>query len=399
VAQWPAEKLVFAVASGLGVGYAVCFAGLCASHALFFDGAGHPMLMDFTQFWAAGSLALHGNGIGAYDPRFLHAAESAAVGHPLPHFIEWFYPPSFLFVAMALAYFPALTAFILWTTGTLVVQASIVAGIAKRGAAAFVATAPPWVMLGTLTGQDGLFSAAIIGGVLLTLERRPVLSGILLGLLSYKPQLGVLFPVALAFGGYWRAFFWACVSTAGLLALSGATFGFATWAAFLHGLSGAAQMHLATNDAAMWPKIQSAYGLARWLGGSYGLAMTLQMLLSAACLIFIARLWRSQAAYALKAAALVAAVPLVTPYEFAYDLPVLSVAIAFLYRDGPFDRTDWFGLAVALVSVGIFVMHAYPAGLLASGAVGALVCRRLWREKMCRNAANRTTAVAIHAPA
>jgi hypothetical protein len=84
-------------------------------------------------------------------------------------------------------------------------------------------------------GQNQFLTASLVGGVFLTLERRPALSGILLGLLSYKPQLGVLFPVALAFGGYWRVFGWACASTMFWTILSGAIFGFGTSAGFFMG--------------------------------------------------------------------------------------------------------------------------------------------------------------------
>jgi len=38
------------------------------------------------------------------------------------------------------------------------------------------------------------------------LERRPVAAGLLFGLLCYKPHFGLLVPVALASGGYWRSF-------------------------------------------------------------------------------------------------------------------------------------------------------------------------------------------------
>ena len=45
----------------------------------------------------------------------------------------------------------------------------------------------------------------LFGGGLSLLERRPLLAGGLLGLMIYKPQLGLLIPVALLAGRHWRA--------------------------------------------------------------------------------------------------------------------------------------------------------------------------------------------------
>ncbi|HEX4079669.1 MAG TPA: glycosyltransferase family 87 protein [Rhizomicrobium sp.] len=386
----PAEKIVFVVAAGIGVGYAISYALMYAMHVLMFDPAGHPVLTDFLEFWSAGHLALHGNALAAYDPRLIHAAEAVTVGHPIKSDIGWFYPPTFFFVAALLACVPSTMAFILWTNLTLLFQGAIAAAITKRWAALFVATAPPWVMLCTLEGQDGLLNAGLIGAVLLTLERQPVLSGILLGLLSYKPQFGLLFPIALVFGGYWRSFAWAAATVAVLAVISGLALGFVTWPAFFHALARATETHLTTNALGFWPGILSLYGLARCLGLSYHVAMLLQTMLSVVCAAAVALLWRSPASYDLKAAALAVAIPLVTPYIWVYDLPVLTIALSYLYRNARFDAAEWCGVAVALISVAAFPLHVLsvfpgenlPSGLLAGGAVGALVCRRLWREKL-----------------
>ena len=43
-------------------------------------------------------------------------------------------------------------------------------------------------------GQNGFLTAALIGGTLGLMERRTALAGVCLGLLTYKPQFGLLFP-------------------------------------------------------------------------------------------------------------------------------------------------------------------------------------------------------------
>ena len=54
-------------------------------------------------------------------------------------------------------------------------------------------------------GQTGFLTAALLTGGVLCLERREALAGILFGLLAYKPQFGLLIPLVLVAGGYWRA--------------------------------------------------------------------------------------------------------------------------------------------------------------------------------------------------
>ncbi len=95
-----------------------------------------------------------------------------------------------------------------------------------------------------------------------------------------------------------------------------------------------------------------------------------------ACATAVIRLWRSGAAYELKAAGLAAATLLATPYLFVYDLPILAVAMAFLYRHRAFDRIEIATFGVALLSVAAFAFVPAPTGLLATLAVAAVILRR-----------------------
>jgi alpha-1,2-mannosyltransferase len=50
-------------------------------------------------------------------------------------------------------------------------------------------------------GQTGFISAALLTAGLQLASTRPIAAGALLGLLSYKPRLGALVPIALAAAG------------------------------------------------------------------------------------------------------------------------------------------------------------------------------------------------------
>ena len=75
---------------------------------------------------------------------------------------------------------------------------------AGRGDILLLALAFPAVLVNLGHGQNGFLTAALLGGALVVLDRRPIVAGILFGLLVYKPQFGLMIPLALVAGGHWR---------------------------------------------------------------------------------------------------------------------------------------------------------------------------------------------------
>jgi hypothetical protein len=372
-------KLVFTVAAGVMLGYVGALAGIFFSHIWILDTHGRPVVEDFVAFWTAGHQALRGTAAAAYDLHLEHAAEVATIGHSFPGTLGWSYPPIFFFVAALLAVLPYTSAFLLWCTTTLAAYASVVAVIVRRPVAFLVACAAPWVLTALMPGQNGFLTAALVGAALLTVERRPALAGILLGLLSYKPQFGILFPLALAAGGYWRAFGWALASTVAMNLLAGAVFGFDTFGAFLHALSGVTRSHL-MHGGVGWQKLQSIYGLLSSAGAPSGTAWIGQMVFGGVVASAVVACWRSRAPFDLKAALLASAIPLVSPYVLFYDLPVLAVACAFLFRHRSFDRTEIGLLALSAPFPFAFLWIAFPAGFFSVFAVGAIAARRVLEQ-------------------
>jgi len=374
-----AARRLGAIALGVVIGYLVALVGMFVRHLWIADAQARPMLTDFTAVWSAGRLALHGAALSAYDSGAQHAAEVAAIGHDFQGFYGWPYPPSFLFVAAGLASLPYAFAFALWVGAGLGLHGASIAAVTRRPAGAVVAFASPWALASVMVGQNGFLTAALIGFALLAMDRRPALSGLLLGLLTYKPQFGLLIPLALMAGGRWRVIAWAAVSTLGLMGLSAAVFGPQTFTAFLNGLPQTTQA-LVEGGGVGWSKLQSVYGLARCLGGSNAVGWAAQGAVTLACALAVVLLWRGRSPFALKAAGLAVAAVLATPYVFAYDLVALAVPMAFLWRHRPFDRLDYLLLAGAALAVIPFLFAPAPSGLVASLLVAAAVGRRVLAE-------------------
>jgi arabinofuranan 3-O-arabinosyltransferase len=379
---------------GLGVclGYLVALAGLFVRHQWMIDAAGHPMPSDFLEIWSAGRLALQGAALSAYDGRLQHAAEAAAVSHDFKGFYNWSYPPSFLFPAAAIAALPYALAFAAWIAGGLALHGFSIAAITRRPAAMAVAFASPWALACALVGQNGFITAGLIGLTLATMEKRPVLSGLLLGLLTYKPQFGLLFPLVLLLSGRWKVFAFAAISALGLLVLSVAVFGVGVLPAFLHELPESSRS-LITNGDAGWGKLQSVYGLARCLGASDLAGWIAQGLMITACVVSVGMVWRGGAPFTLKAASLAVATALVTPYVFAYDLVVLAVPVAFVWRQHAFDRLELLGLVLVALAAVPFAFTSVPSGLFASLIVAAIVARRLGAARQMSSSLARTGSV------
>ena len=363
------------VAFAFAAAYLTFLAAMFVSHYWLRDADGHIIANDFIAVWAAGKMALMGHAPSAYDWQLHRTVENGIVGHGFPGYYGWHYPPLFLLAAASLASLPYLTAFVAWVAATFALYGAVIARIAGSRTGWLWALAFPASLLDAWVGQNGFFTAALFGAILLAMGERPLLAGVCLGLLTYKPQFGVLFPFVLIAAGEWRVIAAATLTAIALAFASWLAFGSETWIAFFHSIPVSTHMLLATGHAG-WNKLQSVYGVVRWLGGGNQVAWGFQILAAVLATAGVIMLWRGSASRALKSAALVVAALLATPYLYIYDFPVLAVAIAFLARDGAFGRYELVLIAAAALAIAGFVVLDAPTGLAATCFVGAMVSRR-----------------------
>jgi energy-converting hydrogenase Eha subunit C len=401
------------------------------------DLQGRPLGTDFSNVYAAGTYVNDGQAAAAFDPPRQFAREQAIFGAGT-QFYGWHYPPYFLFVAAPLALMPYGLALALWQAVTLglyllAIRAIVTSsfrgpptgparsgrpddklrgspesiipapeGLAPSGdplksglwipdsrfaasgmtAWLLLALAFPAVLINVGHGQNGFLTAALLGGALVVLDRRPLLAGMMLGLLVYKPQYGLMIPLVLAASGRWRVFAAAAATVAVLTIATTLTFGVSVWQAFLDSTEFTRTVVLEQGNTG-WYKIQSVFAWARMWGAPIPFAYAVQGAAAVAVGAVLAWLWRSAASYSLKAAALCLATILATPYSFDYDMMVLAPAIAFLAADGvargfgAFEKTALAALwLVPMVARSFAQLSMIPLGVPAMIAVFFLIVRR-----------------------
>lgn len=366
--------------------WAVAFVALVVTATGYLDVLGRPLGTDFANTWSSGLQALAGEHLAVYDFAAQRDAQHAAFATPENSTFDWhypwLYPPTFLLIATALAVLPYGWALFAWLALTLPMYLFAIRAIVDHKLASLVALAFPAVALNIGHGQNAFFSAGLMGAGLLWLDRRPVLSGIAFGLLSYKPQFGLLIPLVLIATGRWKVFVSAAVTVVMMISASVLAFGVDMWPAFLDHTSFTRGVVL-ESGAMAWEQKQSLFAALRAVGGGVSLAYALQAALGVGVAALTVWLWRLRVDYALKAAGLVVGALLATPYMVDYDFVILGLALAWLASLGQRQGfLSWEKNALAFAWTAPFVARVFaqlthvPLGLIAMCVVFAVIVRR-----------------------
>ncbi len=294
-----------------------------------------PPATDMLPFWSASSLALHGHGIDAYNLKALAAVEfavSPSIAATGGSILPWLYPPTALLAVWPLALIPYPAAVVLFVLGSCALFSVTVRAIVRRPQAGWLALAFPGTALVVVMGQNALLTAALAGLGLVWLRRRPSVSGLCFGLLCMKPQLAVLFPLALLCSRSWRALASFTLTVAATFVLARLAFGAGAYGAFLHANSTAVGYVASTN--AWQARIPTLFELATMMHASSALCWAAQGLSIAAAALAVCMTWGRECPYALRAATLTCASLLVSPYLHDYDLAWYGIVIAWYCRHG-----------------------------------------------------------------
>jgi alpha-1,2-mannosyltransferase len=340
-----------------------------------------PLGSDFSEVWAAGALVLEGQPEKPFNPESHFAKQRQLFGENTALF-GWCYPPYFLAIAAILALLPYLAALCVWQGVTFAFYLGTMAAILRERRFIVAVVLFPAVLINLAHGQNGFLSAALIGSGVLILDRRAIGAGILFGLLAYKPQFGLMIPLALAAGGHWRTILSAALTVAVMTAATLLVFGPQTWLAFADSLEWTRTVVLEQGSTGFY-KLESVFAAARLYGAPVALAYAAQGLVTVTVAGLVWRIWRRHTDLRLKGAALILATLLTTPYCLDYDLMVLAPAIALMAAYGfewgfkPYELTVlsvcW--LMPLFSRLASFYLD-FPIGVLSMIALLAVVVRR-----------------------
>ncbi|MEQ1929366.1 MAG: glycosyltransferase family 87 protein [Parvularculaceae bacterium] len=371
---WCAAALVLAVNAAM-------FTHAAATSTDYITGYGPAIGGDFVAFHTAAKAAASGEAAGAYDAEKFAGRISAAFPTGGDIRLSWQYPPTMLALIAWLALLPYLVAYGSWAFAGGAIYLAGLRPLLSNRLALFAVLASPAAMQAFITGQTGLLTGGLLALAAWNADRRPVLAGLAAGILTFKPQLGLLIPVAFAAAGAWRAFAIAAITALLLCAATTLALGVEVWRAFFAAIaehSGRMQ-----SDVFPFEKLVSVYGGAVMVGAPFGAAMAAQ----AAASLFLAGstwiFWRRVKAPDLRLAALCAAALLAAPNAFYYELTLVLPALLVVARRGveggwlrgerPFLAALWIA-PMTVLSFG--EQPGPPVGFLAAACALALVVRR-----------------------
>lgn len=343
------------------------------------DPGGFPVGRDFLNTWMGGRSAFSGGPADWFDFDVYMAALAKATGIPGLAPMYWSYPPHLLFLIWPFGLLGFLPSYIVWCIAglALYVWAAISCGVERRYWL-FLAVAPA-VTVNIFLGQNGFLTAALLIGGLANLDRRPILAGILFGLLTIKPQLGLLLPIVLVLRGHWRVIGSAVVTTALLVAAAAAWFGPEIWLDYWRKVGPQQRELLDVAGVMGWPIVASALINARLAGVPADVAWVVQGVASAFAVgAVVWTFWRKRDPV-LSLALFVTATFLFSPWIMNYDMVVFSWIVALLRQRE--DET----LADQVLSLALWMLPIlmFPFGFAQIPIAGLILplfaARLLWR--------------------
>ena len=275
---------------------------------------------DFFAIWSFAKFAIARSAGHIYDDATLHDFQMDLGSSPT-YYLPYAYPPSFLLFIIPIGFLSYYAAFGVWIIGTFLFYLLVSTYKQASRAAVFLTMFAPATIITFAAGQTGFLSSAFILGGFRLVTSHPVLSGIMFGLASIKPQLGLLIPIALVSAGQWRTVVAAVATVLVLVFVSSLAFGWAIWPLWLSKLVAHANWAAEVNSRSSVTMI----GNLTLLGMSLSVARIIQACIGVLVAIVIILCFR-RGVTMLGTAAVLVGTFLATPYAFVYDMPMVTNA-------------------------------------------------------------------------
>lgn len=294
---------------------------------------GQTIGRDAYSFWSAGMLAFEGRTSEIYNNEAFSLAIKQLLGPEAGHH-SFPYPPPALLGAAVFGWLPyKVTLFILSITGFFAFLFAINLPDFKKNIV-WLTILMPLAWCNIVLGQNGLLTAALFIGGLRLANSRPIIAGILIGCLAYKPTMAVLIPIALLFERRWTVIFSATVTLLTLCIITILMWGTEIWTNYVQYAVPFQRMFLELGTGIGQTMKLTPFMSAHLLGydtkSSYLLQLLFTIVTIGTVTIYFLKKQLSESFNALDITILAIATILIVPYSHFYDLAIITGSLLLL---------------------------------------------------------------------
>ncbi|NNC36251.1 MAG: DUF2029 domain-containing protein [Hyphomonadaceae bacterium] len=314
---------------------------------------------DLVNTWQYGVAAFTENPALNYDPGVYNAKLDQIIpGIDYPY-QQWSYPPHFMLLAAPFGFMGYNLVFVAFLLTSLALYWKFIMKPFESIDVRLALLLTPPLFFCLISGNLSAYIAVIFVVVFRTMDERPVLAGILIALLTVKPQVGFLFPVFLLASGRYRVFAAATIATLAFVGASILIHGLAPWETYINAGIGQ-QANLITNSEigilGLMPTLTTNLGI---LGVPMETGTLIQI--AVAIPLVVAMIWvcRKQQDPFLQYAVFLGVSFAATPYLMIYDTVVLAWLILSLLVMYPakFMQKSIYLLLMLLPIIGVVLVQ------------------------------------------
>jgi len=293
-----------------------------------------PEGIDFSVYYTAGNMALNGQAADLYNYDLFHYELEKVLKREIPQLLGWIYPPSYLSMIVLFAIIPYYISLDLWIllTLSLAIYSSYLL-LPKYKQIGLLVCGFPGVLMNLRWGQNAFLNTALLGFGLYFFDRKPILAGLMFGLLTYKPQMAFFPLLLILITKNWKVLIWSGIFALANIIISAIIFGITIWYNFLDTFLSSMNSQLYI----MWEEISAVqptiYSFLRILGVEDLIIQIILGIIAIIVTIVSAWVWRKTDRLALKGTVMVLGILLTMPYYMQYDLMILSIPLILLFYD------------------------------------------------------------------
>ena len=305
---------------------------------------------DFVQIWGASVLLQEGHFNDFYNFQLFNRFLVGTFGQDIGSH-SFLYPPHGLFFILPFGYMPYLYSYVLWSCVSLGLYLLAVGLPDWSRSRIIYALLAPTTLLVFDFGQTSLLGGALFIAGMRLVDRHPIYAGILLGLLSFKPQLGLLIPFALLAGRLWVPLAVASSTVVVMAAGSLLAGGIDLWRTYLEQVFLSSSVGWLERGTGFFVNMMfTPFMSARLLHLEVNTGYAIQLVFAAVALVSVVwSFWRGRDRN-IQIAILATATFLASPYIFNYDMALLLGALILLFERLPRAGLE-LGTQFALLSV------------------------------------------------